>query len=202
MRRTKAEAEQTRQQLLKVALKLFDEKGYQGTTLSEIASEAGVTRGALYWHFENKIDILTALIDSYFIPFNESLMAIDTTNIWDNLTTFYIQTFTDIGANPEHIRFIRLLNTQRLQLTLESPFTNLIVQRKASVHNHVQHLIRQAIENGELPSNTDPHFAFFRIETTFCGIMCILAHNNLPIHVADYTQKLITQTFESIRLAN
>ena len=51
MRRTKSEAEQTRNSILDAALTLFDEQGYTQTTLSSIARQAGVTRGAIYWHF-------------------------------------------------------------------------------------------------------------------------------------------------------
>ena len=50
MRRTKAEAEaeQTRHDILKAALILFDEQGYVQTSLSDIARKAKVTRGAIY----------------------------------------------------------------------------------------------------------------------------------------------------------
>ena len=50
MRRTKAEAEQTRHDILKAALILFDEQGYVQTSLSDIARKAEVTRGAIYSH--------------------------------------------------------------------------------------------------------------------------------------------------------
>ena len=61
MRRTKSEAEQTHNSILDAALTLFDEQGYTQTTLSSVARQAGVTRGAIYWHFENKDEILIAL---------------------------------------------------------------------------------------------------------------------------------------------
>src|SRR5690242_16957611 len=54
MRRTKEAAEETRQRLLEAALKVFSQKGYAAATLEEIAQEAQVTRGAIYWHFGSK----------------------------------------------------------------------------------------------------------------------------------------------------
>ena len=66
MRRTKSEAEQTRNSTLDAALTLFDEQGYTQTTLSSVARQAGVTRGAIYWHFENKDEILIALAQAQF----------------------------------------------------------------------------------------------------------------------------------------
>lgn len=54
MRRTKEEAEQTREKIFRAGIKVFAEKGYSAGTLADVAREAGVTRGAIYWHFENK----------------------------------------------------------------------------------------------------------------------------------------------------
>jgi TetR/AcrR family acrAB operon transcriptional repressor len=62
VRKTKAEAEVTRQTLLRAALRVFSRRGYVAARLEEIASEAGVTRGAIYWHFASKADLYTALI--------------------------------------------------------------------------------------------------------------------------------------------
>lgn len=62
-RRTKAEARATRESVLRAALDLFAEKGYSRTTLSGIAKRIGMTRGAVYWHFDNKEALLAALID-------------------------------------------------------------------------------------------------------------------------------------------
>ena len=51
----------TRQRILDVALDLFTEQGYDGTSLRQIAERLGVTKAALYYHFESKDDILLAL---------------------------------------------------------------------------------------------------------------------------------------------
>ena len=63
MRRTKEDAEQTRQALLDAALAAFSNKGYQATRLQEIAEMAGATRGAIYHHFENKADLYKQLLE-------------------------------------------------------------------------------------------------------------------------------------------
>jgi len=51
----------TRERILDVALDLFTEQGYDGTSLRQIAEQLGVTKAALYYHFESKGDILLAL---------------------------------------------------------------------------------------------------------------------------------------------
>jgi TetR/AcrR family acrAB operon transcriptional repressor len=68
VRRTKQEAQETRTQLLDTAENLFREKGVSRTSLAEIAQQAGVTRGAIYWHFENKADLFNAMCDRATLP--------------------------------------------------------------------------------------------------------------------------------------
>lgn len=63
VRRTKAEAEQTKHELLDAAIVLFLRQGIANTTLKDIADEAGKTRGAIYWHFDNKDAVIQALWD-------------------------------------------------------------------------------------------------------------------------------------------
>jgi AcrR family transcriptional regulator len=51
----------TRERILDVALELFSEQGYEQTSLREIADRLGLTKAALYFHFERKEDILLEL---------------------------------------------------------------------------------------------------------------------------------------------
>jgi TetR/AcrR family acrAB operon transcriptional repressor len=62
-RKTKAEAEQTRQVIIDAARCVFHECGVGRTSLEEVARVAGVTRGAIYWHFENKAALFFAMRD-------------------------------------------------------------------------------------------------------------------------------------------
>lgn len=69
MRRTKEEAACTREAILDAALACFNRQGLSATTLGDIARAAGVTRGAVYWHFEGKQEVLAALRDRVSLPF-------------------------------------------------------------------------------------------------------------------------------------
>jgi TetR/AcrR family acrAB operon transcriptional repressor len=68
MRRTKAEAAETRCSILCAAEQLFFEKGVANSPLDEIAATAGVTRGAIYWHFDSKSDLFLELYNSAQLP--------------------------------------------------------------------------------------------------------------------------------------
>jgi AcrR family transcriptional regulator len=53
----------SREQLLEAASRVFARSGYQGASMSEIAAEAGFSKGALYWNFASKEDLFFALLD-------------------------------------------------------------------------------------------------------------------------------------------
>jgi AcrR family transcriptional regulator len=61
--RKAAQSEQTRRLLLDVARDLFAERGYAGTATEEVVQRAGVTRGALYYHFRDKQDLFRAVVE-------------------------------------------------------------------------------------------------------------------------------------------
>ncbi|MFB0936760.1 MAG: TetR family transcriptional regulator [Propionivibrio sp.] len=63
VRKTKEEALETRNAILNAAEVVFQERGVSQTSLGEIAAAAGVTRGAIYWHFKNKEDLFNAMIE-------------------------------------------------------------------------------------------------------------------------------------------
>ncbi len=76
MKRTKSEAEQTRANILAAAMQVFAEKGFDAAKLDEIAGTAGVTRGAIYWHFKDKLDLFIQLLQDAFGQFVQNFDAI------------------------------------------------------------------------------------------------------------------------------
>ena len=67
-RKTKEDAEMTRQRILDAARDVFLARGVSRTSMEQIASHAGLTRGAIYWHFKNKPEIFHAIRDQVFLP--------------------------------------------------------------------------------------------------------------------------------------
>ena len=74
-RRTKEEAQETRGRILDAAETVFHGKGVAHSSLAEIAEVAGVTRGAIYWHFKDKADLFEAMMDRVTLPLEDILEA-------------------------------------------------------------------------------------------------------------------------------
>lgn len=72
-RKSKSDALVTRNNLLDAAERLFHAKGVSRTSLQDIATEAGTTRGAIYWHFQDKGDLFNAMMDRVTLPIEDTL---------------------------------------------------------------------------------------------------------------------------------
>ncbi len=67
-RRTKEDAVATRNSLLDAAEHVFYQKGVSHASLNDIAQAAGATRGAIYWHFKDKVDLFNAMMERVTLP--------------------------------------------------------------------------------------------------------------------------------------
>ncbi|MCV2352442.1 TetR family transcriptional regulator [Paucibacter sp. Y2R2-4] len=72
-RKTKQEAEETRTRLLDAAEMLFQQRGVSRCSLQDIAQAAGVTRGAVYWHFQDKAELFNAMMERATMPLEEGM---------------------------------------------------------------------------------------------------------------------------------
>ncbi|WP_241968758.1 TetR family transcriptional regulator [Idiomarina tyrosinivorans] len=62
---------ETRSHLLDAAEQLFSERGVTNTSMMQVAEAAGVTRGAIYHHFRNKLDLINSLMERVMLPIDE-----------------------------------------------------------------------------------------------------------------------------------
>jgi TetR/AcrR family acrAB operon transcriptional repressor len=104
VRRTKADALATRNSLLDAAEHLFQARGVSRTSLNDIATAAGTTRGAIYWHFKDKADLFNAMMERVTMPLEGTLACsartADTTanpllSLRDSMLSALKQTATD-----------------------------------------------------------------------------------------------------------
>lgn len=105
MRRTKAESEQTRRRIMTAGLRVFHARGIARTTLEQIAKAAGVTRGAVYWHFSGKEALLRAIREDVSLPLVDqgdvTLLNRDAAEPLDRIERFLIDLLSAVEGNPK-----------------------------------------------------------------------------------------------------
>jgi AcrR family transcriptional regulator len=107
----------TKEEILKTAKKLFAKKGYENTTLEEIAKELNITKPALYYHFKNKQTIYNQIFQEKF----KDIEFKDQKDLIKNIT-FYIETLSNIFLkDPDFARlFSKELANEGMHLTKET----------------------------------------------------------------------------------
>lgn len=105
VRKTKEDAELTRKRIVDAARTVFLARGVSRSTLEHIATEAKVTRGAVYWHFENKAEIFHAIREQVFLPLidrmDDTLATVTTENPLDQIEASLCQTINELTNNVE-----------------------------------------------------------------------------------------------------
>lgn len=112
-RKTKEEAEKTRARIMASALSLFVKKGYEHTTFTDIAARLKMTKGAVYWHFETKEDLLIALVREMIEKFHRQLGDLPAQDLtFLQVAETIIARACRIVEDPKGAAFFLLLQTQ------------------------------------------------------------------------------------------
>ena len=157
-RRTKQEAQQTRHALLDAAELVFERRGVAGTSLQEVAAAAGLTRGAVYWHFRDKADLFNAMMDRAVLPFEQH---------WLQPTSDPLARLRDVLADilrqvalDERLRRVFTISTQKVEYVGE---LDAIRERHLRVYRQalrrIEALLRQAAGAGQLADDVAPKAA-------------------------------------------
>lgn len=108
-RRTKEDALATREALLDAAELEFEQRGVSRTSLSDIAKAAGVTRGAVYWHFKDKADLFNAMMERVTLPLESELAGVADAP-GDPIDALVMQLQRSVGQIANDARTQRVLN--------------------------------------------------------------------------------------------
>ncbi len=175
VRKTREEAAETREALLDAAERVFRAKGVAHATLADVAHAAGLTRGAVYWHFRDKAALFEAMCDRATLPmetmFDDSRESGDGD---DPLTQL-----RDSGVRV----LLHLAEDTRMQAVFDvvfhkCEFTDDLAsvsarhqQEDDSCRQQVIGLLERAVNVGQLPADTDTGLAADAIKSFMLGIM-------------------------------
>lgn len=110
--------DERRQQLLQVAMRLFSEKGFSGTTTKEIAQSAGVSEATVFKHFSNKDELYSAILDQkacdrdFSNPFEKIA---DHIAAKDDFGVFYTMALNALDKHDQDENFLRLMMHSALE---------------------------------------------------------------------------------------
>ncbi len=173
-RRTKAEAEATRAALLDAAECVFMEHGVANTSLEEIARRAGVTRGAIYWHFRNKVDLFNAMIDRVRLPLGDLVAELQQRGDSDPLSLLRdgIRLQLRTLATDQRCRRVYTILYHRFEQTDE--FTAANSERNVTLvraaHKTLCELFERAEHRGLLRAGTSPSVAAISVRLFLNGL--------------------------------
>lgn len=113
-RRTKEDAQRTRERILASALALFSKKGYEHTTFTDIAARLKLTKGAVYWHFDSKEKLLIELVRLALEKFRRQIEALtpECELTFPAVAEMMVQNAEQIIADPKGTAFFRLMKCQ------------------------------------------------------------------------------------------
>jgi TetR/AcrR family acrAB operon transcriptional repressor len=159
VRKTKQDALATRNSILEAAAMLFAERGVSGTTLQHIATAAGVTRGAIYWHFEDKGAMFNAMMECASMPLESAMQLLDQPDSLDPLGDLrdYAQRVFRLTVEDPKARRTFEIATLKMEYTDE-----MTAVRERRMHNQAEWIrraesrVRIGIRNGQVKPDVKP----------------------------------------------
>lgn len=173
-RKTKQEALETRHRLLDAAEALFHLHGVSRTSLQDIAQAAGLTRGAIYWHFEDKAELFNAMMERATMPLEEGMSVASETSSqlslaelrWGLVNVFYS------AMHNERTRRVFEIAMQKVEYTGE---LQALKERKLSAHRdwraQNQAAFDHAVAQGQLPKAVDTRIASVALVALVDGLI-------------------------------
>jgi len=156
-RRTKEDAQKTRQAILLAARILIAEQGFNATSLDQIARHAGVTRGAVYWHFKNKIDVFDAILQEWLAPIHalSQRWLIDEAPDLENLRQFLVQWLMQIERTPHIYELFTILYFKVEYIGEIKAIIDRANQQAADDENALRVYLGSLKQNGQVSAQVD-----------------------------------------------
>ncbi len=173
-RRTRQEAAATRETLLDAAEQVFRAKGVAHATLSEVAAAAGLTRGAIYWHFRDKAELFEAMCERAAMPMEAMLDAAGGGRRGDPLGRLRAMAVLGLSRLARDARTQAVFDVifHKCEFTAElAPVARRQRVADDDCGRQVIALIEEAIACGQLPSDCDPALAAQMMKAFMIGVM-------------------------------
>jgi TetR/AcrR family acrAB operon transcriptional repressor len=174
VRKTKEDALATRDSILDAAATLFAEQGVSGTTLQHIATAAGVTRGAIYWHFEDKGAMFNAMMERAAMPLEAAMALLDTDASQDplaDLRDYAVRVFRLTMEDPNARRTFEIA-TLKMEYTGEmSVVRERRALNQANWIKRAESRVRLGMRQGQIKASVKPKAVAFGLWVLLEGLI-------------------------------
>lgn len=177
-KKTFEEAQKTKHNILAAAHQVFTAQGYAKASLSDIARVANVTRGAIYWHFENKGELLVALLEDKLerLSLMSTLRAAGAPEQRDPLGMLYRWAMLHFQADAENFIISPLSEMLRQVMVLDAAQDT--KERLSEFIDNERQMIKMALTRaiaiGQLSSKVNVELAASYIYGTIIGMIMSL----------------------------
>lgn len=200
-RKCKEDAEKTRLAVLESALDVFSDKGFAKATFDEIAARAGFTKGAVYWYFRNKADLVAALIIEYTERKYQELSAeLSGGNTLDDLLDYFIH-WAEAGAKD--LRFSRFQRFVMCQMEWSEAVISRVDKTIISTKNwHLEKVNQVLVEckkNGEIKDDINIDIIAQVIVSTYMGIVFSSISKRVTYDLVEMVRTGLTLLFEGLK---
>jgi TetR/AcrR family acrAB operon transcriptional repressor len=159
VRRTKEDALATRDSILDAAEQLFVKQGVSGTTLQHIATAAGVTRGAIYWHFLDKGAMFNAMMERVKTPLEAAAQLVDSDSAVAPLEALRKHILYVLQVTVEDPQARRVFEIATLKMEFTDELNEVRERRKQNQEMwmaRTEQRISAAVANGQVRPDVDP----------------------------------------------
>lgn len=160
VRKTKEDAELTRERIIDAAREAFLAKGVSHTTMEQIAAHAGVTRGAIYWHFDNKTELFQAMRERVFLPLidrmDDTLLVEGTHDPLTRIENFLCGTIQVLNDNTETRQTYEIMMIKCEYVSEFAPVLEQIMSNCSGITEKIQATYERAKMKGLLKEDLEP----------------------------------------------
>ena len=174
VRRTKDEAQETRNGILDAAEHVFSEHGVSRTSLEDIAQAAGVTRGAIYWHFKDKSDLFAAMVNRVTLPMEAMVARSSDESVEDpiaSLKACAVSALMRTATDPQVQRVFDVVTHKCEYLGDMAGVNGRISSIQKGCVDRSEQAIRNAIKRGLLPAHVNPRLAAVGLDAMIFGLI-------------------------------
>lgn len=195
-RKTKADALETRAQILDAAIEVFLERGVAAATLEQIAERAGFTRGAVYWHFKNKLEIFQQLLEEVHLSFIEGLLRdldIDHPQPLEQLRDRCVELLLELENDKRKSDILRIIY---LRGDLAQGTEAMFERRRENKERNLKLIaayFQRAIQKGHLAQDADPDVLALSLMCYLSGIALEFFRNEDAIQLSRNAPKMLDQ---------